>query len=106
MLPLFVTRPGFEPRQSDPETDVLPLYYRAIEKNRDPGETRTLGPLIKSQLLYQLSYEENYSENGAKIERNSFDRFSFEKIVPSPANQKTNIYLYKKSNSDEKAEIN
>ena len=23
---------------------------------RDPGETRTLGPLIKSQLLYQLSY--------------------------------------------------
>lgn len=22
----------------------------------DPGETRTLGPLIKSQLLYQLSY--------------------------------------------------
>lgn len=56
MLPLFVTRPGFEPRQSDPETDVLPLYYRAIEKNCDPGETRTLGPLIKSQLLYQLSY--------------------------------------------------
>jgi hypothetical protein len=25
----FVARPGFEPRQSDPETDVLPLYYRA-----------------------------------------------------------------------------
>ena len=25
-----VARPGFEPRQSDPETDVLPLYYRAI----------------------------------------------------------------------------
>jgi hypothetical protein len=24
--------------------------------NGDPGETRTLGPLIKSQLLYQLSY--------------------------------------------------
>ncbi len=70
------------------------------------GGTRTHDPLIKSQLLYQLSYEENYSENGAKIERNSFDRFSFEKIVPSPANQKTNIYLYKKSNSDEKAEIN
>ena len=23
----------------------------------DLGETRTLGPLIKSQLLYQLSYE-------------------------------------------------
>ena len=25
-----VARPGFEPRQSDPETDVLPLYYRAM----------------------------------------------------------------------------
>ncbi len=26
------------------------------DKVCDPGETRTLGPLIKSQLLYQLSY--------------------------------------------------
>ena len=25
-----VTRPGFEPRHSDPESDVLPLYYRAM----------------------------------------------------------------------------
>ena len=29
-LSFLVARPGFEPRQSDPETDVLPLYYRAI----------------------------------------------------------------------------
>ncbi len=27
----------------------------------DSGEARTLGPLIKSQLLYQLSYEVNKS---------------------------------------------
>ena len=27
---LFVTRPGFEPRQAEPESAVLPLYYRAI----------------------------------------------------------------------------
>ncbi len=26
----LVTRPGFEPRQSESESDVLPLYYRAI----------------------------------------------------------------------------
>jgi hypothetical protein len=26
---LLVARPGFEPRHSDPETEVLPLYYRA-----------------------------------------------------------------------------
>ena len=26
----IVARPGFEPRQSEPKSDVLPLYYRAI----------------------------------------------------------------------------
>lgn len=26
----FVARPGFEPRHSEPKSDVLPLYYRAI----------------------------------------------------------------------------
>ena len=36
-------------------------YYRytigqCLKNFCDPGETRTLGPLIKSQLLYQLSY--------------------------------------------------
>jgi hypothetical protein len=25
-----VTRPGFEPRHSESESDVLPLYYRAV----------------------------------------------------------------------------
>lgn len=29
MNSLFVTRPGFEPRQAEPESAVLPLYYRA-----------------------------------------------------------------------------
>ena len=28
-LSTLVTRPGFEPRQSEPESEVLPLYYRA-----------------------------------------------------------------------------
>jgi hypothetical protein len=27
----FVTRPGFEPRQAESESAVLPLYYRAIK---------------------------------------------------------------------------
>ena len=29
-LSIQVTRPGFEPRQAEPESAVLPLYYRAI----------------------------------------------------------------------------
>ena len=28
----FVTRPGFEPRQAESESAVLPLYYRAIDR--------------------------------------------------------------------------
>ncbi|MDB5224256.1 MAG: hypothetical protein JWN83_2923 [Chitinophagaceae bacterium] len=30
-LIFYVTRPGFEPRQSESESDVLPLYYRALK---------------------------------------------------------------------------
>ena len=29
-LLLLVTRPGFEPRQAESESAVLPLYYQAI----------------------------------------------------------------------------
>ncbi len=29
-LSIFVTRPGFEPRQAESESDVLPLHYRAV----------------------------------------------------------------------------
>jgi hypothetical protein len=29
-LSVLVTRPGFEPRQAESESAVLPLYYRAI----------------------------------------------------------------------------
>jgi hypothetical protein len=32
-LLFVVTRPGFEPRQAEPESAVLPLYYRAIIKS-------------------------------------------------------------------------
>ena len=35
---------------------ALTLHFFALTLSRDPGETRTLDPLIKSQLLYQLSY--------------------------------------------------
>ncbi len=31
---IFVTRPGFEPRQTESESVVLPLYYRAIGVQR------------------------------------------------------------------------
>lgn len=30
VCPFYVTRPGFEPRPSEPESEILPLYYRAI----------------------------------------------------------------------------
>ena len=30
MEPFFVARPGFEPRQTEPKSVVLPLYYQAI----------------------------------------------------------------------------
>lgn len=32
MAVLYVARPGFEPRQTEPKSVVLPLYYRAILK--------------------------------------------------------------------------
>ena len=33
-MSVHVTRPGFEPRQAEPESAVLPLYYRAINGGR------------------------------------------------------------------------
>lgn len=33
-LAICVTRPGFEPRQAESESAVLPLYYRAIIKQQ------------------------------------------------------------------------
>ena len=30
MVVSFVVLPGFEPRQADPESDVLPLHHRTI----------------------------------------------------------------------------
>ena len=30
-----VARPGFEPRHSEPKSDVLPLYYRAKYENKN-----------------------------------------------------------------------
>ena|GEM_PF-2960852 len=31
IITFYVARPGFEPRQTEPKSVVLPLYYRAIE---------------------------------------------------------------------------
>ena len=33
------------------------IFLFRLVPRRDPGEARTLDPLIKSQLLYQLSYQ-------------------------------------------------
>gem|GEM_PF-3903083 len=32
----FVARPGFEPRQTEPKSVVLPLYYRAVSVMKAP----------------------------------------------------------------------
>ena len=36
------------------------MHQKRFLEFRDLGEARTLDPLIKSQLLYQLSYQVNY----------------------------------------------
>ena len=51
----FVTRPGFEPRQSEPESEVLPLYYRAIW-------TANLWDLMFLQKLWALNYYNTFCE--------------------------------------------
>lgn len=45
--------PGFEPRLSEPKSDVLPLHHGGLCGR---AGIRTLNPSIKSRLLYQLSY--------------------------------------------------
>ncbi len=54
-LPLFLMEQmrGIGPPYAAWKAAVLPLNYICI---RDSEETRTLDPLIKSQLLYHLSY--------------------------------------------------
>ena len=46
---LNVTRPGFEPRQAESESAVLPLYYRAINH--------------KDKILWFYFFTENYFNN-------------------------------------------
>jgi hypothetical protein len=56
---LFVARQGLEPRHTDPESVVLPLYYRAImgSKNKDfllnLPEQSDFSYLFDCQLLYR-----------------------------------------------------
>ncbi len=50
-MSIYVTRPGFEPRQAEPESAVLPLYYRAI-RSANVGKLfflrKSPGPEIKN----------------------------------------------------------
>ena len=44
--------------------------YNDAKEESDPAETRTLDPLIKSQLLYQLSYGViNYKNNFSGLQK-------------------------------------
>lgn|GEM_PF-2492374 len=57
----------------DTQSQSLMYYHYTIGqymafKNSDPGGIRTLGPLIKSQLLYQLSYGVFFFYRGANIQ--------------------------------------
>lgn len=50
VLFVFVARPGFEPRQTEPKSVVLPLYYRAILNQKTSPE----GDRKYRSLLYNL----------------------------------------------------
>ena len=53
-----VTRPGFEPRQAESESAVLPLYYRAMIRAINQGEINNSG--IVKKIFYLLDYKSNY----------------------------------------------
>jgi hypothetical protein len=54
----FVARPGFEPRQTEPKSVVLPLYYRAIRPHK-PAET---GKKECKNKLWQSMFQKNFQE--------------------------------------------
>ena len=51
-----VARPGFEPRQTVPKTVVLPLYYRAISKQKRPFEMVCKYRAIKSEVQKYFAF--------------------------------------------------
>jgi hypothetical protein len=53
-----VARPGFEPRQTEPKSVVLPLYYRAIRPHK-PAET---GKKECKNKLWQSMFQKNFLE--------------------------------------------
>ena len=59
---------GIEPPCPPWQGGVLPLNYTRISYKSGVSEgTRTLDPLIKSQLLYRLSYRDILNGWGSKI---------------------------------------
>ena len=62
-LQAVTQQPTVEPWMFAPIRDNLAICSsegKGIQKSGDPVGTRTLDPLIKSQLLYQLSYRVNF----------------------------------------------
>ena len=51
----MAARPGFEPRQTEPESVVLPLHHRAVSaaKNGSGSWIRTSDQVVNSHLLYR-----------------------------------------------------
>ena len=52
-LSIFVTRPGFEPRLAESESDVLPLHYRAIFLN---GKFKAIICSDRHFIIYLTNY--------------------------------------------------
>jgi hypothetical protein len=62
---------------------MMPGYSVIANKKSVPAETRTLGPLIKSQLLYQLSYGDNHFRfiNIKQITKNTEELWSKQRVL-------------------------
>ena len=62
----FVARPGFEPRQTEPKSVVLPLYYRAVHKHHRK-ECKSKGfypfPQMKMPIIHYFSFENIFAGN-------------------------------------------
>lgn len=57
----FVARPGFEPRPSEPESEILPLYYRAMR-----CKCREILLIIQSSQQYFFHFKNIFSSESFK----------------------------------------
>lgn len=64
VIDFFVARPGFEPRQTEPKSVVLPLYYRARSPFCKSG--RKFNQSIP-EYKQRFDSDQNYSQNSSRL---------------------------------------